>query len=90
MVPTSLHMIVHTLTLSALVAAVASIVIAALFVHDRRQRVPALLLPVSIICSIVGRMFSDERVAIASACVALVLALMSIVLTIRLQRPRSD
>lgn len=88
--PTSPNTLVQALTLFAIVAATVSLVIAVLFVHDRRQRLPALLLPVGIICSIIGPMFSDQRAEVAFLCVTIVLVVISTVLLIRLGRTQPD
>jgi uncharacterized membrane protein YjjP (DUF1212 family) len=63
--------------------AVASLMITALFVHDKRHRVPGLLLSTGLICLLVGPLFSDGTMQIAVTSVAILLVVVSGALSIR-------
>ena len=80
--------LVQGLTLFAGVMAVASLVITAFFVHDRRHRLPGLLLSTSLICMLVGPLLSAGSLQIALICIAIVLVTISGALSLRsLRRP---
>jgi hypothetical protein len=80
----------NALVIFAGVMAVASLVITALFVQDRRQRTAGLLLSTGIILLLVGPMLGDDRAAVAVTGVATVLVVISAALNFRILRAQSD
>jgi hypothetical protein len=89
-VATSPTTLMQGLTLFAGVMAVASLVITALFVHDKRHRVPGLLLSTGLVCLLVGPLFSDATMQVAVTGVAVLLVVVSGALSIRSLRARSN
>lgn len=75
----------QTLSIIAGVLAVASLLFTALFVHDRRQRTPSLMLGTGLICNIVNPFIHDETIRIAFIVISAVLVVASLVLFIRLR-----
>ncbi|MEO8337395.1 MAG: hypothetical protein ABI664_20630, partial [bacterium] len=84
-VPNSL---MQALSAIALVAAAASFLMTALFIHDR-QRMPGLMLSAGVIGLIVAPMLHDSGVSIAIVGIANVLIVISAVLFVRILRAPS-
>jgi uncharacterized membrane protein YjjP (DUF1212 family) len=82
--------LMQALTLFAGVLAVASLMITALFVHDRRHRLPGLLLSTGLICLLVAPLFSTGTIQIVVVSAAILLVAISGVLSLRSLRARSD
>jgi branched-subunit amino acid transport protein AzlD len=85
-VATSFHTLVQALKILAGFAAVASLVITALYVHDRRQRVPGLLLPAAVLLMIVASMFDDSVLALTITGIGTVMAVAAAAITFRALR----
>lgn len=79
----------HVLRIVAAVLAVGSLVLTVLYVHDRRQRTPGLLLSGGVTSLIVAPMLFDERTAVIISAIALVPIFISAAMNIRSMRARS-
>ncbi len=82
--------VTQVLTIFAAVLAVTSLVLTTLFVHDRRQRWPGLLISAGLICLLVEPMFRDSAIGIAIMVVAFVTTIASGMLSIRALRAPSN
>ena len=80
----------NTLRFIAGVLAVASLLMTVLYVRDRRQRAPGLLLSIGLICNIVGPLFHDSALEMAFLVISTVFVVASLILAIYSQRARTD
>ena len=79
-----------TLRIIAGVLAGASLLGTIFFVHDRRQRLPGILLSTGLIFSIVGPLFHNTAIEIALGVISTVLVVASGALYVRVLRARAD
>ena len=86
----SLNTSMHPLSVIAGVLAVVSLLLAVLFVHERRQRLAGILLSVGLLCLIAAPMFGSSAVSVGLTGIATALVLLSAFLNIRLLRTRSN